>query len=228
MVKLQHTSTFFGLFCRIIATNVVTRTKLPTQIDERERQDYFTPSSDIFDDYCRDIVKRYNLSPAKLIRKETVLDIDHHSSSIETDQYFTVTTTSGVHHALAVVLAVGAGNAPFMPPELTAKASSLEGACHAFDITTFPPPHIQAKIAARKPTNIVVIGGGLTSAQLSDLAIKHGVLKVWHLMRSPLKSKYPRKTTPSWHDSHTTIISASAIYPANESQESHYWKSQRS
>jgi len=121
-----------------------------------------------------------------MIRSEIVLDIDYHSNIMDGQSYFTVTTSKGVHHALTVVLAVGAGNAPAIPAKLSLHKAT-EGACHAFHVTTFPPPHIQAKIAAKRPTNIVVIGGGLTSAQLSDLAIKHGVSKVWHLMRGALK-----------------------------------------
>lgn len=111
-----------------------------------------------------------------MLRSETVLDIDYHSSTMDGQPYFTVTTSKGVHHALTVVLAVGAGNDPKIPAELS-NHKATEGACHAFHITTFPPPHVQAKIAARIPTNIVVIDGGLTSAQLADLAIKHGVVE---------------------------------------------------
>jgi len=123
-----------------------------------------------------------------MVSSETVLDIDYRSSVMDTQPYFTVTTNKGVHHALTVVLAVGAGNAPSLPAELSL-SEPTQGACHAFHISTFPSHQVQAKIAAKKPTNIVVIGGGLTSAQLSDLAIKHGVSKVWHLMRGPLKSQ---------------------------------------
>jgi len=112
------------------------------------------------------------------------MDIDYNTSIMDGQPYFTIITSRGVHHALTVVLVVGAGNAPAIPAELSLDKVT-EGACHAFNITTFPPLHIKAKIAAKKPTNIVVIGGGLTSAQLSDLAIKHGVSKVWHLLRGP-------------------------------------------
>ncbi len=45
------------------------------------------------------------------------------------------------------------------------------------------------KIKERKQTNVLVLGGGLTSAQLGDLALKHGVTKVWHIMRGELKGE---------------------------------------
>lgn len=56
-------------------------------------------------------------------------------------------------------------------------------------IREFPGYVVQDRIAARKTTNILMVGGGLTSAQLSDLAIRRGVTKVWHLMRGPCKVK---------------------------------------
>jgi cation diffusion facilitator CzcD-associated flavoprotein CzcO len=57
-------------------------------------------------------------------------------------------------------------------------------------IKQFPPPHVTAKIKARQSTSMLIVGGGLTSIQLADLAIKRGVNKVWMLMRGPLKVKH--------------------------------------
>jgi len=37
---------------------------------------------------------------------------------------------------------------------------------------------------------MLIVGGGLTSIQLADLAINRGVDKVWLLMRGPVKVKY--------------------------------------
>jgi hypothetical protein len=31
-------------------------------------------------------------------------------------------------------------------------------------------------------TNVMVVGGGLISAKIGDLAIRRGVTKVWHIM----------------------------------------------
>lgn len=44
-----------------------------------------------------------------------------------------------------------------------------------------------ARVRAHKPTNVLVIGGGLTSAQIADRAIRQGVTRVLHLMRGPMK-----------------------------------------
>lgn len=54
----------------------------------------------------------------------------------------------------------------------------------------FPPLHMIPKITARRSTEILIVGGGLTSAQLADLALRRGVSKVRLLMRGPLKVKY--------------------------------------
>lgn len=64
-------------------------------------------------------------------------------------------------------------------------------------IKEFPAASVQAKIAAGIVTNILVIGGGLTSGQLSDLAVRRGVTKVWHFMRGPCKVK-PFDVDISW------------------------------
>jgi cation diffusion facilitator CzcD-associated flavoprotein CzcO len=57
-------------------------------------------------------------------------------------------------------------------------------------IAEFPDPIVKQRIAARRQTNVLVVGGGLTSAQLTDLAIRKGVTKVWHIMRGPLRIKH--------------------------------------
>ena len=46
------------------------------------------------------------------------------------------------------------------------------------------------KIQQRRQTNIVVVGGGLSSAQIVDMAVRKGVSKVWFLMRSDFKVKH--------------------------------------
>jgi hypothetical protein len=52
------------------------------------------------------------------------------------------------------------------------------------------PAHIQRKIRENQPTNVVVVGGGLTSAQVTATLSQAGVSKVYHLMRGNLKVKH--------------------------------------
>lgn len=175
-------------------------------IDERDRKDYYTPSTDLFHCHCDAVVRRYGLG-RNTVRQERVVDILYedseahqgtdHDSVISDDalrndrKLFCVKTDQGVHYAHVVVLAVGPGNAPSIP-EVSGLPTGTphEGFTHAMQIRKFPPPYVTAKIKARRATNMVVIGGGLTSIQLADVATKRGVSKVWLLMRGPLKVKY--------------------------------------
>ncbi|KAF2874951.1 hypothetical protein BDV95DRAFT_486129 [Massariosphaeria phaeospora] len=176
-------------------------------IDERDRKDYFTPSAQLFSDHCAEIVKRYALGN-DLVRQERVIDLEYNKvssfhdlepESIKADgsydddrRVFRVTTDQGARLASVVILAVGPGNAPSIPliPGLPCGGNSHEGYCHAMQIKQFPPPYVAAKIRKHQTTNMLIVGGGLTSVQLADLAIKRGVSKVWLLMRGPVKVKY--------------------------------------
>ncbi|KAF6835439.1 FAD binding domain-containing protein [Colletotrichum plurivorum] len=161
------------------------------EVDERDRKDYFTPPTNLFANHCECIVDRYGLREG-LVKNEKVQDISYGATKHSPDtNLFSVHTDKGVHHARAVVLAVGPANAPTIPPVPGLNDAGLPPpqACHSMQIQTFPDPVLKSKIAARRPTNVLVVGGGLTSAQLSDLAIRRGVTKVWHLMRGPLRVK---------------------------------------
>jgi hypothetical protein len=136
-----------------------------------------------------------------LVHKEPVTDIRY--STVEDipndeDKLFTVTSDKTVRYARAVILAVGPANEPVLPriPSLSFPGHSntdhiecMPQACHSWRICKFPDTIVASRIASRKPTNIIVVGGGLTSAQLSDLAIRRGVTRVWHMMRDTVKLK---------------------------------------
>lgn len=169
-------------------------------INIRDRVDYYNPPQELFVDHCNCVVRHYGLNKEP-IHKESVVDIvygDVRGVSVEGEMLFTVRTSTSVRYARAVVLAVGPANIPRIPcisgmPEATRHPggpSNLPQACHSVNIKEFPDRHIQKLIAANVPTNVLVIGGGLTSAQLSDLAIRRGVSRVWHLMRGTLRVKY--------------------------------------
>lgn len=139
---------------------------------------------------------RYNLG-GQLIRKETLQDIDYgevRGVSVNGAKLFTVTTdATRRYYAKTVVLAVGPANTPKIPPlpsaPLTA-SGTLPQACHSMQIKEFPDLIVKSRIAAGKSTNVLIIGGGLTSAQLAVLALKRGVTKIWLLMRGPLRVKH--------------------------------------
>ncbi|KAL2001823.1 hypothetical protein VTN02DRAFT_1166 [Thermoascus thermophilus] len=168
------------------------RTTTEVEIDERDRKDYFTPSTRLFADYCAAVVARYGLDgPGQILRRDVddiTYDVVRALSTSTTEKLFTVTTSDGGRfYSRAVVLAIGPGGAKVMPWPLSSEERM--GACHSMDITTFPSPNVQRKIRERRETNVVVVGGGLTSAQLADMAIRKGVTRVWYLLRSGLKVK---------------------------------------
>lgn len=161
------------------------------EIDERDRKDYFRPSTALFNDFCESIVDRYKLRSA--VQRAEIQSIEYGFVENEcvpnTEKVFAVQTSAGVQYARAVVLAIGMGVVPRMPTTLL--PHELDGACHSSQVVEneFPPSHIRYKIAQGVETNVVVVGGGLTSAQTADLAIRKGVSKVWQLMRGEFKGQ---------------------------------------
>lgn len=172
------------------------RTISGVEIDERDRKDYFSPSTGLFEDYCSSIVSRYGLDHPGMILHREVADIkyDVHPDfpgvdSERDSKIFTVTTTTGdTFYARAVVMAIGPGRTkilPFQPSD-----EEKQGCCHSTEIREFPSPNVKRKIQQRRGTNVVVVGGGLSSAQIVDMAVRKGVSKVWFLMRSDFKVKH--------------------------------------
>lgn len=180
-------------------------------VDERDRKDYFTPSTSVFRAHCSEVAKCYKLSD-DMVRKERVVDITYgelgtlrdteRDSVIEDDEeeegqdakVFKIQSDKGSHYARTVVLAIGPGNAPSIPSVLGLPSSPAEtphtGFSHALHLSRFPTPRLEAKIKSGAATSVLIVGGGLTSVQLADLAIKKGVRKVWLLMRGDVKVKY--------------------------------------
>ncbi|KAF2973437.1 hypothetical protein GQX73_g104 [Xylaria multiplex] len=160
---------------------------IPT-VDERDRQDYYVPSTPLFFSHCDCLVDRYELRDT-MLSQEQVEDIryDYVKEFSDDQKIFRIKTNKGCHYSKIAVLAIG-GNPPKIPYPLTSR--EMEGATHAMDIKAFPPLYMQKKIANKARTNVLVVGGGLTSAQIADLAVRRGVTKVWLIMRGPLKIKH--------------------------------------
>ncbi|KAJ5540101.1 hypothetical protein N7513_008433 [Penicillium frequentans] len=170
------------------------------EIDERDRKDYFSPSTDLFTDYCNSVIDRYGLNRPDLIKKEEVANMtydypsDRGDAPVSDEKIFTLTTTSGLKfYSRAVVLAIGPGGAgvsKIYPWRPSSPEQGSNGCCHSMEIKTFPSMNVREKIQRRQQTNVVVVGGGLSSAQIVDMAVRKGVTKVWFFMRSDLKIKH--------------------------------------
>ncbi|KAF7715660.1 Uncharacterized protein PECH_001262 [Penicillium ucsense] len=173
---------------------------LGVEIDERDRKDYYSPSTDLFAEHCESIIRRYHLDHPDQILKSEVTDIayDYLPDNLDITQssckVFTLTTSTGEKfYSRAAVLAMGAGGAGIQkiyPWKPSTSAEGTDACCHSMEIKTFPSPRVQAKIQHRQETHIVIVGGGLSSAQILDMAIKKGITKVWLLMRSEFKVKH--------------------------------------
>lgn len=171
------------------------------EIDERDRKDYYSPSTGLFADYCDSIIERYGLNEPGQILKEEVVDMtygylpDRGDIPVSNSKIFTLTTSSGAKfYSRTVVLAIGAGGAGLtkvFPWKPVSKEEGVDACCHSMEIKSFPSPNVRNKIQHRQQTNVVVVGGGLSSAQIVDMAVRKGVTKVWFLMRSGLKGRTP-------------------------------------
>ncbi|RMJ27783.1 FAD binding domain protein [Aspergillus sp. HF37] len=158
------------------------------EIDERDRKDYFAPSSALFADYSASIVERYGLDLPGLVVKGEACDIQYGDDGNGL-RVFSVRTTDGREfYARAVVLAIGPGRTKIYPFPLSDEEKTASS--HSSEIGCFPSPRVQGMIQQRRASNVVVVGGGLTSAQIVDLAVRRGVTRVWHLMRSDVKVKH--------------------------------------
>ncbi|KAK4963281.1 hypothetical protein LTR10_000909 [Elasticomyces elasticus] len=157
------------------------------EIDERDREDYFTPSSKLFEDFCVKLATNYSLKEG-LIRQESVQQIEY-TNFDGGSPVFTVRTNRAVHQSHAVVVAVGSGDDPVIPAPFP--SGICIGAVHSARMMPgrLIDPSLACKIRARKTTNVLVIGGGLSSAQITDAVLGAGVSRVWHLVRGPLRER---------------------------------------
>lgn len=163
------------------------------RIDDRDRVDYYTPSTAVFHDFCGDVVDRYDLGD--LIMQAKVDNIVYGDLGGLTDaEGFTLTTDKGALFSRIVVLAVGPGYKPSIPFDCNLHLAGGQGSvCHCFDGDVGEhclPEHVLRKIDSGLRTSVVIVGGGLTSAQIADLVLRRGVTKVWLLLRGKYKLKH--------------------------------------
>ncbi|CCU80437.1 FAD binding domain-containing protein [Blumeria hordei DH14] len=152
-----------------------------TYLDERYRDDYYRPSQSLFKAYCEDIVDRYGIS--KIVQKSQV-----NSINFDADQeIFSLKTSTGEKKARIVVLAVGSALEPRLPPDCPFKVAP--SVTHIMSSNNYP------NVLPRKTSNkfvktIVIVGGGLTSAQVAKLAADEGISKIYLILRGSFKTKH--------------------------------------
>ncbi|CAE6356374.1 unnamed protein product [Rhizoctonia solani] len=190
-------------------------------VNERDRRDYFTPGTALFHDFVQeDVVQRYGLAhPAPWPAAKSGLDVPrsgavtmlqgevasldwvplHIEGSGHTTGFRVQTNDGTCIGAKAVVCAVGMGGCPSIPAVIsssnpTKTATHGRGWAHSSFLAnpdyTFPPSYCNRR-------TIVVIGGGLTSAQICHLALQKGFSKVILILRGFMKVK-PFDVTLDW------------------------------
>ena len=138
-------------------------------VNERNRSDYFAPSSSLFRSFCEtELIARYSLDK-NIVQQGTVTSLSYPSP---TEGFrLEIVAQDGTKSNLgcrAVVLAIGATNAPNVPPVIRAAGGAGEeegdGWCHssAFGRAEFrfPPRSVRESIKQKKITSMLVIGGG--------------------------------------------------------------------
>ncbi|CAH7681885.1 hypothetical protein PPACK8108_LOCUS14552 [Phakopsora pachyrhizi] len=183
-----------------------TRSLLGHPINERERSSYARPTSKVFKEFCEsELVERYNLN--SVLHKEEVVELNYGILHIKTEGHgrgFSVTCKGGKKYgAKYVLMAIGGQEIPRIPDFLKdfteasvdksdRKTHQGPGWCHSrcFSYGGTEEFKRAVKISSTTGSSVVVIGGGLTSAQISDLAIRSGARKVILICRGYLKTKH--------------------------------------
>ncbi|KAL8292269.1 hypothetical protein RQP46_001735 [Phenoliferia psychrophenolica] len=175
-------------------------------INERSREDYHRPGTALFRAFCEaEIINRYELS--NVVSKSTVTSLSYGSLHLVGEEQVDGFVVESVEAdgtvvrrgAKRVVIAVGPHSTPNIPQamrDVVGDDGTTEGDgwCHSSAFARsgfrFPGKALRAAMRARKTTTMVVIGGGLTSAQICDLAVQRGVSKVILLCRGHLKVRH--------------------------------------
>ncbi|KAK7958569.1 FAD binding domain-containing protein [Apiospora saccharicola] len=135
-------------------------------VDERDRNDYFVPSTPLFSAHCDCLIDRYSLR-RDVIQHEEVQDIRYGfvDDVCRDEPVFTIRTNKTTRYSRVAVLAVGPANAPTIPGPMDQGSDAIT---HAMKIRNFPSLRVKEKIASKKVTNILVVGAAslLPSSQI--------------------------------------------------------------
>ncbi|GAA6002705.1 hypothetical protein JCM10207_007636 [Rhodosporidiobolus poonsookiae] len=189
-------------------------------VNERSREDYFRPPTSLFRSFIRsDLIERYDVAPLVQHETVTSVSYGPiHVRGRGVEQGFVVESskpdgTTEVRGAKAVVMAIGPSSRPNIPQVLRRAMPRQEGMaeeagpspwdkselcgeswCHssAFSMEGCRPMDglLGEKVRRRERTHVVVVGGGLTSAQIVDSLLDSGVSHVTLLSRTHIKTKH--------------------------------------
>lgn len=167
--------------------------------NQRDRDDFYTPSTPLFNDFCQDMVSRYDID--QLVCPASVKDVDVIKGE-DGSKLFSITYHEGMCEskdqkgkkigtcapseenrtrtirAKRVVMATGNSTQIRIPEwalmQRTVQPSRLQ---HASEVSWDAQSLDRIGVPAAG-SRLLVVGGGLTSAQLVNLGVKYGVEKV--------------------------------------------------
>ncbi|KAG7661992.1 uncharacterized protein J8A68_004492 [[Candida] subhashii] len=165
-------------------------------INMRDWKDYYRPSTPFFSDYCKDIIKRYNLQSR--VKKDEVISIEYKYISVagtdEQGEGMVIRTASGKVFGCKIGIVTsghrGSINYPITP---FTETHFPYASCHTTHLFTKQVNFLDERFfnKTNSPCSIVIVGGGLTSAQLAHVAAQDPRIdKVYLLFRGPVKIKH--------------------------------------
>lgn len=159
----------------------------------RDWKDYYRPSTKLFHDYCAEVVARYGLQNS--IAQDEVVDIEHKliQSGEDSGKGFVIRTMSGkVYGCKFAVVASGHRGKINYPPSICPNPQFPHGSCHTTHLFSNQVKFLDLQYFANpKRKNVVIIGGGLTSAQLAHVACHDPTVDtVYLIFRSGIKIKH--------------------------------------
>lgn len=167
-------------------------------INMRDWKDYYRPSTPLFHDFCESIVDRYQLHD--VVKKDEVTSIEYRHIQVlganqEFGKGFVIRTETGkVFGCKICIVASGHRGEINYPIKPFTNAHYPEGSCHTTHLfehkVNFLGKELRQKPRASKSRRIVIVGGGLTSAQLAHVAVGAGIEHIHLLFRGPTKIKH--------------------------------------
>ncbi|KHJ36274.1 putative fad binding domain protein [Erysiphe necator] len=150
-------------------------------LDERFRDDYFRPSQALFKEYCEDIARRYGISD--IVQRSRVNSI----SFDKNEEIFTLQTSTGEKKSRIVVLAIGSALDPSLPPDCPF--------CDAHNVAHIMSAKVHSNLLTNqdvkyRTNSVLIVGGGLTSAQVAKVVADEGISRIYLILRGKLKTKH--------------------------------------
>ncbi|KAJ3068862.1 hypothetical protein HDU99_003082, partial [Rhizoclosmatium hyalinum] len=182
------------------------KTKQRSHFIANDRRQFFTPSASLFQDFCSSLVDRYGLDDVLHqgnVTAITPVNPNTPNSYFEIKSFNKYTGEYETFTAKRVVAALGNVNNPIIPPwvHMIPQHIPEKRIVHALDFVQclksdcegcnddILPDQLKEQLndLSEKP-RLLVIGGGLTSAQLVQLAVKRGFKDITLMTRGVLKT----------------------------------------